>query len=100
MEEKTNPEQAAGTTGAAPEPVETYYEDESRESGWKQPLEWVCDGAGCVRDKVLKAVPVEVAEHLANSQKEFIRAGIALAEARMRKTDEWLERARTLHAKT
>ncbi|MDK2971095.1 MAG: hypothetical protein PWP23_850 [Candidatus Sumerlaeota bacterium] len=81
--------------------VETYYdEDEHTESAWRQPGRMLCGVVERAHDEVLKALPVEVTEHLANSHKELIRAGVALAEARMRKCDQTVQRARDLHTET
>lgn len=80
--------------------VETYYdEDEDAESCGFAPGKALCEAAERVRDKVLEVLPVEVTEHLVNSQKELLRAGVALAEARMRKADEVAQRARALHTR-
>ena len=83
------------------EPVETYY-DEEPESGSSSRLrvvEAACEMGEQARDAVLERVPVEVTEHLAASKNELLKAGIALAEASIRKTDEVVGHARDLHDK-
>lgn len=85
---------------AEEEVFETYYDDDEAEtqSRWHfKPGDVACDAARRVHDGVLKFLPVEVTEHLANSQKELIKAGVALAEAGMRRTDDTVKRARELH---
>src|SRR5690606_14764061 len=79
---------------------ETYYEDENDEKNRR----WSFDAAGALcgvigglRDTVLKTLPVDVTEHLVNSEKELIKAGIALAECKMRGADDLLNRARDLN---
>ncbi len=93
-----------GKPGSAPkaEPVETHYDDEPKGASCSRlrVLEAACEMGEQVRDEVLKRVPVDVAEHLAASRKELLRAGIALAEAHIRKTDEMVGRARDLHAQS
>lgn len=76
------------------EPVDTYYDEGHGMPGACHRLQ---DFAERMRDGILKAVPADVTEHLVNSQKELIRAGIALAESRMRHADETVRRARDLH---
>lgn len=93
------------TDSTAPkvEPVETYYDEPEKDGGSCGSRLRVCEAVKemgeQVRDGVLKAVPVEVTEHLAASRQELLKAGIALAEASIRKSGEMVERARELHKK-
>lgn len=93
---------ASATDGGAPPPFETHYDEGDRTGAawfaWN-PVECLNDAAACVRDTVLKAVPVEVTEHLGNSQRELMLAGVALAESGIRSVDEVLKRARELNEK-
>ncbi len=96
-------EETPKNTKEAPEvePVETYY-DEEPESGSSSRLrvvEAACEMGEQARDAVLERVPVEVTEHLAASKNELLKAGIALAEASIRKTDDVVGHARELHEK-
>ncbi len=95
------PEEMKDEQQAAPEqePVETFYdeEDEAPKGGW-HPGAAFCEMKDKAREKVMECVPLEVTEHLANSRKEFILAGIAFAESRIRKIDEHLAKAREMHS--
>lgn len=91
----------AGDAGAgAPPPFDTHYEERTGAAWFTfDPVECLNEAASCVRDTVLKVVPVEVTEHLGNSQREFILAGVALAESGIRSIDSVLKHARDLNEK-
>lgn len=79
---------------------ETFYDEEG---GGENPR-WNFDAAGALcgvlgglRDSVLRTLPVNVTEHLVNSEKELIKAGIAMAESQMRNADDMLNRAKDLN---
>jgi len=82
-----------------PPTVETHYDEESTSSatGWNcNPAEALCGVMGEVRDTVLKALPLQVTEHLVSGEKEIVKAGIALAESHLRSIEEILQRARDI----
>ena len=81
------------------EPFQTYYEEEDGKCGWRVKMgpEDVKEAVQGICDSVLRTVPVEVTEHLANSQKEFLKAGVAFAESVMKRADKRVERAKDLH---
>ena len=90
----------AANGAKTPPPFETHYEERTGTAwfAWN-PVECLNDAASCVRDTVLKVVPVEVTEHLGNSQREFILAGVAMAESGIRSIDCLLQRAREVNEK-
>jgi hypothetical protein len=83
------------------EVVETYYDDEPAAGiHWKGGKG--ASGAACQMihgacDEVLKAVPVDVTEHLVNSHNELMKAGVALLNSAMGKADDVRERAKAAH---
>lgn len=81
------------------EPFQTYYEEEEGKCGWRMRMnpEDVKEAVQGICDSVLRTVPVEVTEHLANSQKEFLKAGVAFAESVMKRADNRVKRAQDLH---
>lgn len=83
---------------AEPETVETWYDDEDAPGAgsWAGRLS-LCSLKDRMRDDVLRRLPVDVTEHLVNSRKELLRAGIALAESGIRSADETAQRARDLN---
>lgn len=76
------------------EPCDTFYDDEGKCWRGGAALNELSERA---RDRMLRFVPADVTEHLVNSQKEFIKAGIALAESQMRRADNTARRAREVH---
>jgi len=98
----SNQEQHHTTPKDEQEPVvDTWYDDEEKknESSWKKPSLDLCALRNKMEERILKVVPVEVTEHLANSRKELFLAGIALAESGIRKADATVQRARDLNTK-
>jgi len=98
------PESAAASQAPQVEPIETFYDDgDAKDAGSCASRLRVCEAAKevgeQVRDTVLKTVPVQVTEHVVAGTSEFIKAGIALAEAGIRKSGDAVERARELHRK-
>ncbi|MGF1572959.1 MAG: hypothetical protein ACFCU1_07790 [Sumerlaeia bacterium] len=86
--------------GAKDEPIitETYYADDSNaheSADWGEPRNFV----QTMCDSLIKKVPLDVLHHLNNSQKELIKAGIALGENRLRKAEKNMQRAKDLHGK-
>ncbi|MCB2154122.1 hypothetical protein KQI84_04500 [bacterium] len=83
------------------EPFQTYYEEDEGKTGFRVRMrpEEVKEAVQHICDSVLRTVPVDVTEHLANSQKEFLKAGVAFAESVMKRTDDRVKRAKDLHEK-
>jgi hypothetical protein len=82
-----------------PPTVETHYDDTTSASGsaWScNAAETLCGIVDGVRDTVLKALPLNVTEHLVSGEKELVKAGIALAESHLRAVEEVLQRAREI----
>ena len=100
MADKKDKESKKDEGAAAAEATETFetYYDDSEEGGscWsmKDPMKGVCDTMGTVHNGMLKFLPTDVVEHLGNAQKEFLRAGVALAESRMRSIDKTVQHRR------
>lgn len=84
-EEKEEPEVIA----------ETYYDEE--DAAASEPWEDEVSMSDRVFNSVVGSVPYDVLEHLNNGRKEFIKAGIAMAESRLTKADDFMDKAKKAH---
>jgi len=75
--------------------AETYYDDE--DAAASEPWEDEVKVSDKVFNCVVGSVPVDVLEHLNNGRKEFIKAGIAMAESRLSKADDFMDKAKKAH---